>query len=296
MIMQSEADADRARQLGAPSDRVHVYGNLKYDFDIGDTSVIQVSESSTRIPDLRTSDLARGAESLKHSDDHAATSSRLIVAGSTTPGEEEMLLAALREIRNCNGLEDTRLLVAPRHPERFDEIARLIRQGDFTFSRRSDHRVSSGASATSPSESLRSRPEIAELSAEERSCDVFLLDTIGELASIYRYASVVFVGGSLVPRGGHNLLEPAAYAKAIIVGPYMENFRQIISDFLRERAVVQIKGGGALAEELKRLLSEPEEAKAMGNRARAILVANRGATERTVAMIRELIKDKRKGA
>src|SRR5215475_3158770 len=125
----------------------------------------------------------------------------LVVAGSTAPGEEEMLLAALQEVRTCNGLEDTRLLLAPRHPERFDEVARLIQRSQFKLIRRSDYTVN--ATFAGSRDSL-SRQPIAELSSEEKSWDILLLDTIGELASIYQFASVVFVGGSLVPHGGHN--------------------------------------------------------------------------------------------
>lgn len=291
MIMQSETDAERARQLGAPAERVHVCGNLKYDSEVGEDSTVQVSESSIRIPDVRASDLStHRPDSLGHPDNSEAQSAPLIVAGSTAPGEEEMLLAALKEVRSRKDLENTRLLVAPRHPERFDEVARLIRHSGFTLARRSDYQVSSNAPVGRPPDTLRSRHRNAELNAEERSCDVLLLDTIGELASLYRFASVVFVGGSLVPRGGHNIIEPAAFAKAIIVGPHTENFRQIISDFQIEAAVVQIQSGAALSKEFISLLSAPDRAKAIGERARNILISNRGATERTVAMIKEFIE------
>ena len=129
----------------------------------------------------------------------------------------------------------------------------------------------------------------------EGSSDVILLDTIGELASIYRFAAVVFVGGSLVARGGHNIIEPAAFAKPVVVGPHTENFRQIVADFASADAVVQIgvKGkevAGSLSRELIRLLSDRERASAIGARARAILLKNRGATDCTVVAIREVIQ------
>jgi 3-deoxy-D-manno-octulosonic-acid transferase len=131
--------------------------------------------------------------------------------------------------------------------------------------------------------------------ASDGAQDVILLDTIGELASIYRFAAVVFVGGSLVPRGGHNIIEPAAFAKPIVVGPHTENFRQIVSDFARADAVVQISAAGndvanRLALELIRLLSDHEHARAIGERARDILLKNRGATDCTIAAIRELMR------
>ena len=291
MIMQTEADAERARQLGAPPTRVHVSGNLKYDFDFGENSITQISEPATPIANLHasSSDVDR-VEPLKKSDDLYAASMPypLIVAGSTAPGEEQMLLGALRKVRTCIGLEDTRLLLAPRHPERFDEVARLIQRSQFKFIRRSDHRVNATFAGSRDSQS---RQPIAELSSEEKSWDILLLDTIGELASLYRFASVVFVGGSLVRHGGHNIIEPAAFAKPVIVGPHTDNFRQIISDFLEDDAVVQIQTCDALSKEFERLLSEPEQARVMGERAKDILAANRGAAERTVALIKELVSD-----
>jgi 3-deoxy-D-manno-octulosonic-acid transferase len=191
-----------------------------------------------------------------------STSSHLIVAGSTAPGEEEMLLAALTKIRTQAGLEDTRLLIAPRHPERFDVVARLIARSSFKFARRSE-------------------------TASSSRTDVILLDTIGELASVYRFAAAVFVGGSLVPRGGHNIIEPAAFAKPIVVGKHTGNFRQIVSDFAAAGAVVQIDSNH-LAEAFLQLLSDRALAREMGDQARGILLANRGACECTIAAIKDL--------
>jgi len=202
---------------------------------------------------------------------------RLIVAGSTAPGEEELLIAAFREARKQSGLEDTRLIIAPRHPERFNEVAALLAQSGFKFARRSPSRpLPTGAN-------------------DPRTADIILLDTIGELAAIYSFAALVFVGGSLVPRGGHNIIEPAAYAKPIIVGPYTENFRQIIADFTRANALVQISAetgaiSGILSREIIRLLSDDDLAKGMGARARDILLKNQGATECAVAAILEIIE------
>jgi len=203
-------------------------------------------------------------------------SSQLIVAGSTAPGEEEILLASLREVRGHHGLEGARLLIAPRHPERFNEVARLVSGSGFSCARRSD----------SLSTSRRDSGETSSVGGASSGADVVLLDTIGELALVYRFATVVFVGGSLVPRGGHNVIEPAAFAKPIIVGPHTENFRQIVSDFARAGALVQV-GSEALAGELVRLLEDPHSANAMGQRARNILKANRGATECVMQEIRK---------
>ena len=251
-IMQSEADGARARQLGAPVSNVRVCGNLKYDVRDLDSE----SDEGRRALSVREElDLRLGL----------SDSANLIVAGSTASGEEKILLAALRAVRAHTGLEDARLLLAPRHPERFDEVAALIEQSNFSFARRSE--TLSGSAA--------------------RAADVILLDTIGELAALYNFAAVVFVGGSLVPRGGHNIIEPAVYAKPIIVGPHTENFRQIVSDFAMADALVQLESAEDFAREAIRLLSDQRAAEDMGRCAQAILIENRGATRCTVAAIRE---------
>ena len=280
MIMQTEADAERARQLGAS--RIRVCGNLKYDVAFEDSGSPDDSNLSVEISNAESPEQAGPTREIDQQFSLSA-SSHLIVAGSTAPGEEEMLVASLREVRTHPGLEATRLLVAPRHPERFNEVARLISRSEFTCARRSDSLQRSASSVRSGSTQMRSVVERAPQGA-----DVILLDTIGELALVYRFAAVVFVGGSLVPRGGHNVIEPAAFAKPIIVGPHTENFRQIVSDFTRAGALVQVDPG-ALTGELIRLLSDPMQACAMGELARNILIANRGATECVTQEIRQVV-------
>lgn len=255
-VMQSEIDTERVLELGAPKSKVKVCGNLKYDF-------------IDRSDDARFLDLCRSL------DDQLAlsASSKLLVAGSTAQGEEKIILEALRSVRSHRGLEDTRLMIAPRHPERFEEVASLIKQSGFSFARRSH-----------PSES-------------SNEADVILLDTIGELNAAYRFASLVFVGGSLVARGGHNIIEPAACARPIIVGPHMENFRAIADDFTRADALVQLKPedsnpAEALAREFVRLLVDRTAAEAMGARAREILLKNRGTTRCTVEAITKALSEK----
>jgi 3-deoxy-D-manno-octulosonic-acid transferase len=279
MIMQTEADANRARELGAS--RVQVCGNLKYDAAFEDSSSPDDSNLSVEISNSESPELAGPTREIDQQFGLSA-SSHLIVAGSTAPGEEEMLVSSLREVRAHPGLEATRLLVAPRHPERFNEVARLISRSEFTCALRSDSLQRSASSVPSGSTQMR----IVERAPQ--GADVILLDTIGELALVYRFAAVVFVGGSLVSRGGHNVIEPAAFAKPIIVGPHTENFRQIVSDFTRAGALVQADSG-ALTGELIRLLSDPTQACAMGERARNILMANRGATECVTQEIRQVL-------
>jgi 3-deoxy-D-manno-octulosonic-acid transferase len=272
LVMQSKADAERARALGAIN--VRVCGNLKYD-------VAMINEAA------QASDPAAAVAEEIDRRFRLSASPHLIVAGSTAPGEEAMLIAALKTIRQQRGLKGARLLVAPRHPERFNEVAALIAQSGFLYARRSMMRVSAATTQAAPVDS--------EANSEAAVADIILLDSIGELAAVYRFASVVFVGGSLVPRGGHNIIEPAQFAKPIIVGPHTENFRQVVSDFAAAAAVVQVAAAGddvsgAFTSALTRLLTDDTAARAMGQRAREILLASRGATRCTVAAIREQMR------
>jgi len=256
LVMQSEMDAERVLKLGAPQPKVRICGNLKYD-------VIDKSEDSGFIELCRSLDNQFAL----------SASSKLIVAGSTAQGEEKIILESLRSVRSQRGLETVRLLIAPRHPERFEEVFSLIKQSGFSFARRS------------------------QPSASSNKADVILLDTIGELNAAYRFASLVFVGGSLVARGGHNVIEPAACARAIIVGPHMENFRAIAADFINADAMIQIKPADlnpaqSLAGEFTQLLVDRAAAEAMGARAREILLRNRGTTLCTVEAITKALSEK----
>ena len=274
LLMQSDEDAERVRALGADESRVKVCGNLKYDIEVPPRAEPGPRES-------------RGA-------------SRLIVAGSTAAGEEGMILEALRQVRASAGFEDARLIIAPRHPVRFDEVAALLSETPFRYARRSELAGAdlAGAGGSGGIESLigslLSSPQgQTGLSSAPPGAptDILLLDGIGELAAVYRFADVVFVGGSLVPRGGHNIIEPSAFARPVIVGPHTENFRGIVADFRRADALVQLEEAGAasLAREIIRLLSDRETARSMGERARNILLENQGATARAVAGVRETL-------
>jgi 3-deoxy-D-manno-octulosonic-acid transferase len=278
LTMQSAGDAERAISLGANPSCVNVCGNLKYDVPIADNKYAEgdVSQEPTALVMNGSSNVTGDvkAEEL----DRVFQLSRcpnLVIAGSTAAGEEQMLLSALRSIKQVTGLEDARLLIAPRHPERFREVARLISSAGFSLAKRSECGPASNPGSV--------------------AADIILLDSIGELASVYRFGAVVFVGGSLVPRGGHNIIEPAAAARPIVVGPSTDNFRQIVSDFVAAKAVVQIPGGdkATLADELARtmihLLKDKRDAGQMGSRAQEILVRNRGAVDRTIAAIAPLL-------
>jgi 3-deoxy-D-manno-octulosonic-acid transferase len=254
-LMQSALDAERAMALGAEPARVSVSGNLKYD--------IGAKAQTGRLTEL-AGELAQI---------FGLYQAPLIVAGSTSEGEEELLLTAFLNLQRTPRLEAVRLLIAPRQPERFDQVARLFEARELDYMRRS--------TCTGP--------------ARAEPAPVMLLDSLGELAALYQLASAVFVGGSLVPKGGHNILEPALYAKPIVVGPHMENFREIAQEFLRREALVQVSGKteqelvAQLQASFNRLLNDQAYARRLGQNARQAIEANRGATERTVEAIAELL-------
>ena len=265
-LMQSEADASRITALGAKPENVIVTGNIKYDI-----------KSRIGVPPVLTS-LAS---------DLALNETPLIIAGSTTDGEEEIILAAYLELKKTSGLENTRLMIAPRHPDRFDAVAKLLDSAHLKFIRRSilAHQL----------ETVGNQNFTQLVNDSIQKSDVILLDSIGELASLYRFAAVVFVGGSLVPKGGHNILEPAFDGRPVIVGPSMENFREITEEFKKRQAVLQLQGtkdtelSAALTEAMIEILSNPAYAESLGVKAREAVEANRGATTKTIEVIANLI-------
>jgi 3-deoxy-D-manno-octulosonic-acid transferase len=158
------------------------------------------------------------------------------------------------------------LVLAPRRPERFDEVERLCRQEGLSTVRRTDLSID-----TEPRE------------------DAVVLDTIGELAEVYQIATVVFVGGSLVSAGGHNILEPALFGKPVVVGPHMENFAEIADVFLANDAAVQVRSERELDEAIISLMGDPVRRARLGAAARALIDANRGAKEKTMAVVTSLL-------
>jgi 3-deoxy-D-manno-octulosonic-acid transferase len=188
----------------------------------------------------------------------------VIVAGSTMKGEETAVLRAFRRVRTA--APSALLVLAPRNPERFAEAEQLVRAEGWKVARRSDLAVD----------------------AEPR-VDVVVLDTIGELATIYQIATVVFVGGSLVATGGHNVLEPAVFGKPIVFGPHMENFLEIAEAFVTNGAGVQLAGDEELENAFVSLMGDPVRRARLGAAARALVEANRGAKEKSVTVLAALL-------
>ena len=188
----------------------------------------------------------------------------VVVAGSTMRGEEAAVLDAFGHVRGS--ATRALLVIAPRHPERFAEVEALAAEAGFRTARRSELTID-----------------------EEPRADVVVLDTIGELAQLYQIATVVFVGGSLVDTGGHNILEPAIFGRPIVFGPYMRNFAEIAQAFLAGGAAVQVRAAADLEQTLRQLLTDAGERARLGTAARQIVEANRGAREKTLAVVTGLL-------
>jgi 3-deoxy-D-manno-octulosonic-acid transferase len=232
--MQSEEDADRIKVIGADPAKVMVTGNLKFD-----QKIPAAQPNPVRIPAGR----------------------RVITAGSTHRGEEAALLDIFSQLRGK--YPQLLLIVAPRHPERFDEVAGIINSAGYECQRRT-----------------RLKGPVK---------DVLLLDTIGELRTFYALCDIAFVGGSLVKVGGHNLLEPAAMKKPVIFSRYMFNFKEISEALMSSGGGVMVKDKGELYVQLDTLLSDPERAKRMGERAFRVIEANSGAAKKTIDAIGRLL-------
>jgi 3-deoxy-D-manno-octulosonic-acid transferase len=201
---------------------------------------------------------------------------RFVVAGSTLEGEEAALLLAWPRLLAID--PNLELVLAPRHPERFPAVGAMLESSGLAWSRRSE---------------WKGQPDRASVPVEPGR--VILLDTIGELASVYSLAAVAFVGGSVVPAGGHNPLEPAQFGVPIVMGPHYANFRAITDD-LRAHDAIRIAERDDLAEVLISLLVHKEEASAIGERALQVFQQQAGATARSVNAILEVLNPKQETA
>lgn len=246
LLVQSEQDRTRYIAIGAPSDRVHAAGNLKYDFNPGEG----------RIPD----EIAAWLEGV--------APRQIWIAASTMPpresgdvDEDDVVVDTIRKVFESHpGLLT---IVVPRRPERFDSAAAKLEAARIPFVRRSE--LPSADRLTTP-------------------C-VLLLDSMGELSRLFAIADLVFMGGTLAERGGHNILEPAYFGKAVIAGPHMENFAAIASEFTEAGALLRVNGPADLARAVNDLLDDPQHRRELGERARRLAEAKRGVTQRIAARL-----------
>ncbi len=250
-LVQDETYAERFRYLGVLRERVLVAGSLKYDTaEVGDT-VAGAKELA-------------GQLGLKKDEP-------IWVAGSTGPGEEEIVLNSFSQLRQTKKLQQIRLVIVPRKPERFDEAARLIKSRGYQLIR-------------------YSRVKTGEYKVSDRdSSAVILGDTMGDLRKFYSLASVVFVGRSLVPMGGSDMIEAAGLAKPVIIGPYTENFIDSMKKLAAAKGIKVVADGIQLTQVTEKLLQDTESARQMGSRARQVIIENKGATGRTVEAVIQLL-------
>jgi 3-deoxy-D-manno-octulosonic-acid transferase len=251
-LMQTQQDADRVKSLGAPTDRVFVSGNLKYDQQLpSPTPLAQWLEQECLRRNRRP----------------------LIVAGSVVATEEPLALIAFGVVQG--DFPKALLVLAPRKPERFTPAAEFIEESHRKFVRRTELAIPS-ANGTAPNGAQNAIPDDAT---------VLLLDSIGELASLYRLADGVFVGGSLVNSGGHNILEPAAFGKVPVFGPSMENFAAMAARFVESQAAIQVESPEDAGVEMIHLLKDQAKMQRMGSTAKELVETSRGALDRAVAEV-----------
>lgn len=249
-LMQTEKDVDRIRSYGAPAERVQASGNLKYDMELP-----------------RASPLAEWL------DGEAKRQGRwpIIVAGSVVATEEPLALLAFGVVQG--DYRKALLVLAPRKPERFEPAAEFIEESHRKFIRRSQVVLPGETNGASGPTAITD------------DVTVILVDSIGELASLYAIADGALVGGSLVESGGHNILEPAAFGKVPVFGPFMQNFSEMAERFVAAGAAIQVENPEDAGVEWIHLLGDPEKNRRMGEAAKRLVAESRGAMERAMKEI-----------
>lgn len=247
---QNDESGERFRALGAPAERVHVTGSLKYDG-------ANTDRNNSRTVALRqVAGLAAG--------------DIVFLAGSTQEPEEQYAIDIYRRLAPHH--PPLRLILVPRHPERFDSVAKLLDASGLTWIRRSQ---------LHPNSVLVSRSSLLP--------PILLIDTVGELAAWWGTASIAFVGGSFGSRGGQNMIEPAAYGAAVAFGPNTRNFRDITAALLAANAAVVVHSAADLESFVRRALEDPGSGTTLGRRAQSLVQSQLGATARTTTLIDELL-------
>ncbi|MBI3601589.1 MAG: 3-deoxy-D-manno-octulosonic acid transferase [Candidatus Omnitrophica bacterium] len=255
--MQTDRDVRRMVELGAPQDKVFTVGNIKFD-DLP-------SDSTMSFPSRHGGIIGNPEYTSSRSPTNAFGDDRIWVAGSTHPGEEEIVLDVYGKMIKEHS--QWHLIIAPRHVERTAEIVRLVEK--------------KGLSAIKLSDSGWPRQGQDPLLGSS----VVVVDTIGHLRSLYARSSLVFVGKSLCVGGGHNIIEPAFYAKPIIIGPHMDNFRDIAALFKTQGALIQVKDSMEFEQQVKRLMTDEFLRTQLGEKAYGVVKANQGAGARILKML-----------
>jgi 3-deoxy-D-manno-octulosonic-acid transferase len=279
LAVQGTTYAERLIALGAPPERIAVTGSIKFD--------------GIR-PDRRNPQTTELRRSFGIKDDE-----RVLIAGSTQDPEEAYALDAYQSLKA--EFPKLRLILVPRHKERFEEVARLIKQRGEALHRRSMQQASGGRQ---PPGSGNSRDTLSNSSdqgadagtARRVVCSpepkpVLLLDTLGELSACWGLAEIAFVGGSLTNRGGQNMLEPSGYGAGVLFGPNTRNFRDVVELLLSHEAAKVVADAEELTSAIRHWLLNPEEAAAFGRRAQNLVLSQQGATRKTVGLLQNIAKE-----
>ena len=247
ILAQTDEYAQRFKEIGAPVERVIVTGSLKYDT-------------------AQTEDKIEGADMLAV---QLNIEERLWVAGATGNDEEKMLLDVYQNLKRQDQFSDLRLVIVPRKPERFDEVAQIITEAGFDFVRYSSIK-----------------------NTDTRQSDktpVILGDTMGDLRKFYSLATIIFVGRSLVPMGGSDMAEAAALSKCTIFGPHTFNFKQTVDALLKDKGAVMVKDKQDLLQTMQKCLNEPDFAQTIARNGREVIKKNQGATAKTIEQIAKFL-------
>jgi 3-deoxy-D-manno-octulosonic-acid transferase len=257
-LAQTEEYAERFREIGVPAEKVVVTGSVKYDT-------------------AQVADRVEGADVL--ATQLGLKNERLWVAGATGDGEEQIILDVYKQLIEQKQFEDLRLAIVPRKPERFEEVANLIKQAGFGLIRFSEIKA----------EDRRQKTEGRIAGSEIEK--VILGDTMGDLRKFYSLATVIFVGRSLVPMGGSDMIEAAALGKCTIVGPYAFNFKQAVDDLLKANGAILVKDASELSDAISKCLTDSAYASQIAKNGQEIIKKNQGATSRTIAQITKLLRE-----
>lgn len=256
-LMQDKADATRIMELGARASKVKVTGNLKFDHDLDNAETSLTAEFRERFGIM--------------------SDAPLIIAASTHSPEEKWMIEAFKESWKASGQNLPRLMIAPRHPERFEEVKELVKKSGFTWVRRTE----------APS-------------GRDKTAEIIILDSIGELRAAYPLAEIVFVGGSLIPHGGQSILEPAAAGKAVVTGANTANFDAAVREFLVKDALIQLEpvtektAVMRLTVELLDLIRDHHRRDVLGSNAREVMDTNRGAVAHTIEYLTPLLSGRKR--
>ncbi len=250
-LMQSEKDRERIVDIGGPRERTRVTGNIKFDQE---SPAVSEEERTALIRSL-----------------HLKGGEKVLVGGSTHTGEEEILCSLFKSLKETH--PDLFLILAPRHLNRLEEVEKILDREGLSWARRSSFLPG------------RNPPN-----GREEGPGVLLLDTMGELVRFYSLGTLVFIGGSLVPVGGHNPIEPLFYRKCVIFGPHMFNFSEISSKLVEAGGAIQVNGSEELASRCKDLLLNERRCNEIGENGYRFLREHRGATERSMEEIRPFLK------